>query len=420
MSTQIAYPGLNNPTNSLYGSPPAPLPPPPPPPTYPYSNNQSYRNAGRSGANTHTQPNEIYSNVDNHNAKRLLQASFNAYGSDNVKHNFVEDTKQTYKCNMCASVDPNNPCDFPSPAALRAHTAAHTTCSAKECDFVASPKLVNAHYASKHGKYSGRGLKTVSLQIPGTRAVKRFKICVGNHPADVKDWIEERKRCYPRVRKMGDTTMMSDKNLRLKVEGGLGNIDDVRNKRSVESNPTGVDVTNSSKRPKSSGKHQENDKSSLGELMLGYTSSDNDDDSTGVVRSNSQEVHDGNQSNEIISNKEKKLCHFFLRNGTCKNATDCQYLHDIEAHKQCSANKVEKRKEQSERDRARNRDQKDMDVLSGRRNACHKGNSSVGAGGATSLLRKLLESDMERERSLTLQLLRYIVDCNYLQEKREV
>jgi hypothetical protein len=36
------------------------------------------------------------------------------------------------------------------------------------------------------------------------------------------------------------------------------------------------------------------------------------------------------------------------------------------------------------------------------------------------LLRKLLQNDIRRERSLTLQLLRYIVDCNYLQEKREV
>jgi hypothetical protein len=41
------------------------------------------------------------------------------------------------------------------------------------------------------------------------------------------------------------------------------------------------------------------------------------------------------------------------------------------------------------------------------------------AGKSSTLLKKLLKSDTDREMTLTLQLLRYIVDCNFLQEQRD-
>jgi hypothetical protein len=51
-------------------------------------------------------------------------------------------------------------------------------------------------------------------------------------------------------------------------------------------------------------------------------------------------------------------------------------------------------------------------------------NSSGGKGGkksldSTSLLHKLLRRDKERERRLTLQLLRYIVDCDHFRHDED-
>ena len=43
-------------------------------------------------------------------------------------------------------------------------------------------------------KYSGRGLKTITIAGPGI-PTQKFKICVGNHPEDVKKWIEEMVIC---------------------------------------------------------------------------------------------------------------------------------------------------------------------------------------------------------------------------------
>ena len=55
-------------------------------------------------------------------------------------------------------------------------------------------KKVNPKMAKK---YSGRGLKTITISGPGL-PTQRFKICVGNHPDDIKKWIEERKKRFPR------------------------------------------------------------------------------------------------------------------------------------------------------------------------------------------------------------------------------
>jgi hypothetical protein len=58
-----------------------------------------------------------------------------------------------------------------------------------------------------------------------------------------------------------------------------------------------------------------------------------------------------------------------------------------------------------------------MNILTTGRAQGMGSNGNILPSGQT-LLRKLLQNDIRRERHLTLQLLRYIVDCNYLQEKR--
>jgi len=72
--------------------------------------------------------------------------------------------------------------EFPSEHSYKAHISSHIGCSFPGCSFTASRKVVSGHYSSVHGKFSGRGLKTVTIQLPGSKLIQRFKICVGNHP----------------------------------------------------------------------------------------------------------------------------------------------------------------------------------------------------------------------------------------------
>mmetsp|Transcript_16770 Transcript_16770/g.25098 ORF Transcript_16770/g.25098 Transcript_16770/m.25098 type:complete len:95 (+) Transcript_16770:296-580(+) len=58
-------------------------------------------------------------------------------------------------------------------------------------------------------------------------------------------------------------------------------------------------------------------------------------------------------------------------------------------------------------------------LASGSNGANRNGSEKTASLTGQTLLRKLLQNDIRRERSLCLQLLRYIVDCNYLQKKRD-
>ena len=96
----------------------------------------------------------------------------------------------TYTCQNC-----NNQ-NFPNTKAYQKHLLTHQKCSFPNCTYTASPKYLSIHYSTNHGKYSGRGLKPVTIDLPGSKA-QTFHICVGNHPEDIKLWIEERKKNFP-------------------------------------------------------------------------------------------------------------------------------------------------------------------------------------------------------------------------------
>ena len=151
--------------------------------------------------------------------------------------------------------------------------------------------------------------------------------------------------------------------------------------------------------------------------MAGYSSSEdgNSDCDKTTVKEEQEKGTDLSKSNNNLDiakdvkavddpHKHKtKHCHYFTRNGTCRNGGDCNYIHDIEKHNEFKLNQKKhstNRKKQAERNL----------LTTGRPEKSQY---------RRTLLRSLLQNDIHRERSLTLQLLRYIVDCNYLQEQRE-
>jgi hypothetical protein len=250
-----------------------------------------------------------------------------------------------FRCKSCdLSLDSNS--------ALQAHLASHIQCT--QCDFTAAPKVVKGHFESAHGRFAGSGFKTVTVAVPGC-PVQRFRICVGNQPDDIKQWIEERKRRYPK---------------RLKTVAPVVTVP----AKMLEDEPKG-----------------------LTSLLDGYGSSsasDEDDDVVVVVPSQSIQAAEaaaarptGNGIDETPKSdvKEKPVCRFFARNRKCKNGLACTFLHS------------------------------EMTTSTGRPPNTHQ--PRVKNRTTDTLLGKLLLKDASRERCTTIQLLEYIVRSEFLQKK---
>ncbi len=106
------------------------------------------------------------------------------------------------------------PCnkDFPSQEALNAHLATHEQCHFLDCTFVASHKVVQAHFHSAHGQYSGTGLKTVEIEG------QQFRVLLGTSPEEVSAWRAERRARFPTPMR---TQARSEDLQRLQEAGGV-------------------------------------------------------------------------------------------------------------------------------------------------------------------------------------------------------
>ena len=259
--------------------------------------------------------------------------------------------KLEFRCDTCDLT-------LDSEIAHKAHVDSHITCQL--CKFVASPKLVKAHYQSVHGKFSGTGFKNVTIAIPGC-PVQRFKICVGDNPEDIARWIAERKRRFPR-------TAPPPEEIQPEPRKALGNL---------------LDGYGSSSSDEAV---QSKDQALKPERIDTATATTTTTTTTTCTEAKVP------PSETKPENNRTRICRFFQRNGACRNGDSCNFRHDAGS----SATKT-----------ATSRTPQDN-----RRRQTKTKTSST-------LLRKLLKTDEDRETVLTLKLFRYIVDCNYLQEQRE-
>lgn len=249
-------------------------------------------------------------------------------------------SKSLWRCEPCGL-------EMESDKALRAHEESHVSCDL--CEFSASPKVVKGHYASKHGKYSEAGFKSVSIAVPGC-PVQRFRILVGNKPEDIKTWLEERRKRFPRSNRTATET------------------------KEIEP--------------------QDKVPSSALSSLLDYSSSSDDDDdgddegkctepSGQTSRVNETTVNPVSQDpvetvNRTTTNRPQpqkhRVCNAFRKYGTCRRGNQCPFSHDIIPQK-----------------------------------TTHR---------RRSMLENLLQNDRKREACLTIQLLEYIHNTDYLKKPK--
>lgn len=278
------------------------------------------------------------------------------------------------------------------------------------------PKRVNDKMVKK---YSGRGLKTITISGPGLRPQK-FKICVGNHPDDIKKWIDERKKRFPRrdgpqnINGLGlaEDTVGSKRMRHEELEGNSAHnrtcFGDKEMANGITCGDGGGEASGLSSLLagyESSSSSEDRNSESIGKTKTSHAEPSLDDKSLNTSRIGAV------QSNE---SQTKRICKYHQR-GNCRHGDSCKFLHSNEVN-DYSLQRQKQRISQSDRDMARNKYEEELKMLGlvtpGHGNRYSSGDKVINN---TSLLHKLLQRDKERERRLTLQLLRYIVDCDYFQ-----
>lgn len=74
---------------------------------------------------------------------------------------------------------------------LEAHLKTHVPCAVEDCSFAASKRVVGAHFQIAHGAYSGQGLKEIDVEG------QKFMVLVGNSTEDIEKWRAERRKKWP-------------------------------------------------------------------------------------------------------------------------------------------------------------------------------------------------------------------------------
>jgi len=305
--------------------------------------------------------------------------------------NHTLEQQPIYTCQVCQNLE------FHTQQAWQEHVSSHVQCS--HCSFTASKKITHAHFLSAHGKFSSGGFQQVAVNIPGFKP-QFFQVCVGNDPEEIKKWIDERRKNYPTrvniMRKQSKSTKS--------------------NQDSIPSNIAGSSTSCNLPKKTTNDDDNSNKNNALESLMAGYYDSASEEESSekrdvevnssitlqptqnASPQSNSLKSSDRDNADDATNNAERHnkshrpTCRYFL-SGKCKNGYQCRFSHDSTATTGASTTK--KQGHVAER-------QKIKDVKN------------------TSLLRKLLDNDIRREASLTLQLLRYIVNSNFFQPPQVV
>jgi CCCH-type zinc finger/Nuclear fragile X mental retardation-interacting protein 1 (NUFIP1) len=423
--------------------------------------NRNNRGRGRSNgrANFNNQPMHQRNNTQSHQQQSYKRGRDQNYDCQYKRHKNVDNNQftaydqqqsqpqqllQQYTCEPCSM-------SFDTKVALDNHIKSHIKCSV--CEFYAIPKIINGHYAKNHGKFSTNGFKTITVTIPGCK-VQKFRICVGNHPDDIAKWIADRKKKFPR-----QNVNPSSINASSAIENKQQSLHGTSNGTPGSIMETNTTITASTMDTKVDPSNVQSSSTAVGisSLLVGYESDSsnasddeegevveattetvnvesndnkhsghrlengeeeivNDATSTTLIRETdivaSQQVDEENeQSIQTSSNHRTKICRYFARTGTCRNGMNCTFLHDTGTEKE-SIHKLKTVDNNTSNNNITNGTT--SSILFPGNKKLQLPTSSYN-NGEPSLLRKLLNEDIRRERVLTIKLLKYIVQMNFFQ-----
>lgn len=389
---------------SGFYAPPNVLPPPPPgsrtmlhhhhhqqlqpQPSYLYSSGQNAPRGARNTRYHNQQQQQQQSTQPSHQRQRFQQQRPPPKQNNKQPSAVLQEVEKLFHiCRPCHNRQ------FDSAAALHEHVRRqHTPCP--QCDFAASPRIVQAHCAVVHNNSGsnndGDAFKTVMVAVRGCR-VQRFRICVGNRPEDIERWIAERRKRFPRQKQ--------------------------QQQRAVETTATTTTKLAAA-----------NEAPGLSNLLEGYgSSSSSSDDGDDSVNGNNDETRSSNHDVKVaplnVDERKKsgidqsatattstdgaqpprpyrtRPCRFFSRSGRCRNGDNCNFSHEPPSRRP-------NHDDETRRNTNNNKRQKTS-------NNCKPSSRPA------SLLGKLLANDVQRETTLTLQLLEYIAENGFLQEESE-
>jgi Zinc finger C-x8-C-x5-C-x3-H type (and similar) len=337
--------------------------------------------------------------------------------------------ESSFRCDACnLSLD--------SSAALQAHMKSHVTCHHPGCNFSAASKIVKSHYQSVHGKFSNSsgsaGFKTITLAIPGV-PVQRFRICVGNRPQDVQEWIAERRQRFPRQMTQSRSNSAT---VKYSIVASSENKQQQQPETASHSSPLAVAAELSTLLQgygSSSEEEQEDEEKNDKNVNVSKASDENtapkqDDDVSSRMGTGPQAVEETDPSTLLVgradgaqhkeedlgkavgtfaaaaaattttttttatATRNKKPCHAFMRHGKCHRGDACPYRHDNLSSPHAAAATATSNQSNNTGQTLRSNKRPKL-----------------------TLLEKLLTNDVARETALTLQLLEYIAKSNFLQ-----
>jgi Zinc finger C-x8-C-x5-C-x3-H type (and similar)/Zinc-finger double-stranded RNA-binding len=298
-----------------------------------------------------------------------------------------------------------------SSAAYDAHLRSHVPCS--ECSFRGSPRVVQAHYAKLHGKFRGRGFKTITVAVPGCR-VQSFRICVGNHPEDVRQWIADRRKKFPRQNKGEPHSTIENQTM---SQNAIATGHNIKEKKQVEVSSSHLNgLLDGYGSSSDDSTVHEDIKSSIELVTHASVSTTHNSKTEPPTDATTESTAKMSQPLHIPKSATPRLipCRYFSQTGSCRRGSNCGFEHvsptgvddpfsvghDTNTKLQIPTTTT------SIRNISNNNNSNSTRVSMGKKK--HTASST--------LLKKLLKSDMDRETALTLQLLRHIVQCNFFQD----
>lgn len=203
---------------------------------------------------------------------------------------------QLFYCEGCEK-------EFTQKTAYDAHCANHEKCRHPGCEFSGTKAVVIAHFHGAHGLYSGEGYKMI--EVEGSK--KKYRVLLGVSPEEIEKWRMERRKNFPTAE---NALKKKEERELLKKAGGLTHEKEKKRKRSDN---------------ESKSKYSPADASAVGDVGIGQICSPCGDDSMNQEGGTERNKDEENKDNKL----RKKPCVFFVK-GACKQGDQCTYSHDFE------------------------------------------------------------------------------------------